>query len=189
MVTLQRCVGYLVVSLLVSTTEYASASVVVAQTVEQMALEAQVVVEARVRGQHVEWDRRHQRIFTITKLEVLEVWFGQASSVIEVRTLGGQLDGIAMSVSGTPHFRDGEEVVVFLSPDAEEKMQYRVLGLSQGMFRVEERDEIRTAVPAVHGLIRTSRRNTSSRSEALPLTSTPLSILRGQVETARGTTF
>ena len=51
-----------------------------------------------------------------------------------VRMLGGRADGITSRVDGVPAFRAGEEVYLFLWGKPGES--YRVLGWSQGTFRI-----------------------------------------------------
>ena len=54
------------------------------------------------------------------------------SREMDVHVLGGELDGLAMMVDGSPRFVEGEHVVVFL--EASGGGTFRTVGMSQGKF-------------------------------------------------------
>jgi hypothetical protein len=58
----------------------------------------------------------------------------ERGATITVRQLGGAVDGVRAQVDGVPVFHPGEEVYLFLWRKAGEP--YRVLGWSQGTFRI-----------------------------------------------------
>ena len=53
-------------------------------------------------------------IYTVARIAVLEDFTGGTDAVIEVRELGGAIDGVQMWVPGAPIFVPGQEVVLCL---------------------------------------------------------------------------
>lgn len=75
-------------------------------------------------------------VFTDVALEVAEVLKGDGGEpVIHVALPGGELDGRAYRVPGTPAFHPGEEVLVFLVQLS--TGEETVLGFGQGKYRLE----------------------------------------------------
>lgn len=168
----------------------ATATVAVPVSVEEMAQEARAVVLARVTSRESRWDEAHRRIHTFTELEVIERWAGAAPPRVVVRTLGGQVDGIGMKVSGVARFQDDEEVVVFLAADPLDSSRFRVIGMSQGKLRVDRQGPEPMAVPSTEGLVFAVRGASGAFrvDPAAPrLEPVTLSALRARVVQARGT--
>jgi len=67
------------------------------------------------------------RIWTLATLSVLE---GTHSETVQFRIPGGCLNGLCLTIVGTPQLEEGEEVVVFLNNG-------QITGFVQGLFRVE----------------------------------------------------
>jgi hypothetical protein len=63
-------------------------------------------------------------------------WDGAAARAIVVRQLGGSIAGLHSRVEGVPEFAPGEEIYLFLWRRTGEG--YRVLGWSQGTFRITQ---------------------------------------------------
>jgi len=59
---------------------------------------------------------------------------GLLPDVISIRMLGGSIGSLHSRIEGVPAFREGEEAYVFLW--AREGEPFRVLGWSQGTFRI-----------------------------------------------------
>jgi hypothetical protein len=78
------------------------------------------------------WD--HGELWTDTRFELIETRKGSLSPLVTVRTLGGNDGHLRSHVDGVPTFHAGEEVYLFLW--AREGEPYRVLGWSQGTFRI-----------------------------------------------------
>ncbi|MEM7679114.1 MAG: hypothetical protein AAF449_24310, partial [Myxococcota bacterium] len=88
---------------------------------------------------------------------------GQAPATILVRTMGGEVDGIGMKVSGTARLLPNQDVVLFLRADPLETSGFMVVGMSQGFYRIERDTAGRTvAVPGVEGVafVRSGREGT-----------------------------
>lgn len=131
------------------------ATVMLPMSIEDLSKESLAVVRARVLDQTARWGEGKKRIYTHTRLEVIDPIHRSASipAVIEVRTLGGEVDGLGMKVSGEARFTPGEQVVVFLGADRDSPALYRVVGMSQGKFRVHQEPEGRwVATPSLEGL-------------------------------------
>jgi hypothetical protein len=160
----------------------AGATIMVPLSVEQMTREADVVVHGRVVTQQAVWDDKHDRIYTHTTLEVIEPIHSAGASPpgkVLVRSLGGELDGVGLAVSGTPKFAIGEEAVLFLRRDPKIEGAYQVIGMNQGKFRIEREpgtnkvtavanpEGIAFAKPGVDGVLRVDP--ATPRIERIPL--------------------
>jgi hypothetical protein len=143
----------------------ASASIVREMSVEQMAQMATEVVEGRV--ELLRAVSEEGRIDTIASVRVGSALKGDvaAGALLDVRLPGGRVGELAQTVAGAPVFEAGLEVVVFLWTDPETR-QRRVLGLSQGAFRVETREQRREVVSDRRGLLLAHRPGTTSAGEA-----------------------
>jgi hypothetical protein len=132
----------------------ARATVIVPQTVEEMALASSAVVRAKVLQRQSAWDKEHRRIHTHTELQVLETVHSTAAvpASLVVRTMGGEVGEIGMRVSGVARFEVGEEVLVFLTPDPLDAGEFQVVGMSQGKYRIDRSGPIPMAVASVEGL-------------------------------------
>ncbi|HUB10020.1 MAG TPA: hypothetical protein VMB50_23655 [Myxococcales bacterium] len=112
----------------------AAASIARALSLDDLAARAEVVVLGRVTAQAPRWTPDHRRIVTRVTVRVEELWKGSAGATITVLRPGGELDGLGQVVLGEARFAVGELVVLFLVKRGD---FYRVVGMSQGAFRVE----------------------------------------------------
>ena len=125
----------------------AAAAVVEGLSLAALGARASLVVRGRVESSVGAWDQGSRRIQTHTRLQVLEVLRGPASSggaptdgppvavggVLEVVAPGGVVGSLGQKVPGSPRFVPGEEVLLFLERVAS---GYTPLGLSLGKFTV-----------------------------------------------------
>ncbi len=140
----------------------ASATVIVPRTIEEMSRDANRVVHGRVVSSQASWDEQHQRIFTLTEIEVLDQIHGptDAPKRVTVRTLGGEVGKVGMKVAGTEKFAPNEEVLVFLRRDPVVTNAFQVVGMSQGKYSIEQdASGKRVAVPSTEGLAFVKRDN------------------------------
>src|ERR671936_1166195 len=114
----------------------ARAALAVPASVEELARSSQAVVRGRVTGVSSRWSDDQRRIFTYVDIAPSSVWRGAPPARITVVVPGGVVGPIGQRVDGAPGFAKGEEVVVFLSEA--EAGTFRVTGLAQGKFRVED---------------------------------------------------
>ena len=103
---------------------------------DELAQQATAVARMRCLGAESRWE--NGEIWTETRFEVLERSKGALPGIVTVRMLGGSAGHLHSRVDGVPVFRAGEEVYLFLW--GHEGEPYRVLGWSQGTFRIS-RDE------------------------------------------------
>ena len=110
----------------------ASATTLSRLKLDDLAEESTAVARLHCLGSRSLWDKGE--IWTETKFEVIQVEKGDLPAVVTVRLLGGSLGHLRSHVDEVPEFRAGEEVYLFLWGDA--GAPYRVLGWSQGTFRI-----------------------------------------------------
>jgi hypothetical protein len=99
---------------------------------EELAQKSTAIARLRCVGVETKWGANE--IWTETRFEVLERYKGILSEKVTVRMLGGTLGNLHSRVEGVPVFHSGEEVYAFLW--ARDGEPYRVLGWSQGTFRI-----------------------------------------------------
>jgi hypothetical protein len=113
----------------------ARASTVVSMSLDQLTQAASDIVQAHVVNQVSRWNDAHTQVLTITTMAVSQVFKGNASSTVEVEQLGGTLGNMRVFVPGDISFQPQGEYVLFLEP-APESSRYRVVGMTQGAYRV-----------------------------------------------------
>lgn len=104
-------------------------------TVEQLAREADAVVQGRVAGMESRWAPDGRHIVTRVTVRVSRVLRGEAGAEVVLEVPGGAVGGFGQRVDAAPSFEPGEEAVVFLRRIAGGRSL--VHGLAQGKFRVE----------------------------------------------------
>jgi hypothetical protein len=114
----------------------ASATVVLPVSMQQMAMESDVVIHARVSGQQVSWDERHVRVLTLTSVDVIAGIKGaQKGDRLTIYQVAGTLDGVTFDIPGALHFVRGEEMVLFAKRYQDKIVSY---GMGLGKYRVVE---------------------------------------------------
>ena len=117
---------------LVLTAIAANATTLARMEFNELARQATAVARMRCLGAESRWE--NGEIWTETRFEVLERNKGSLPGIVTVRMLGGSAGHFHSRVDGVPAFRAGEEVYLFLW--GHEGEAYRVLGWSQGTFRI-----------------------------------------------------
>jgi len=116
----------------------ATATLVQVVGLEQMARESDVVVHARVGAQQVTWDKDHQRVLTLTSIEVLDgVKGARKGDRMTIYQVGGTLDGVTFRIIGALQFVPGEQMVFFAKRFEDKLVSY---GMGLGKYSVTERD-------------------------------------------------
>ena len=110
----------------------ANGTTLVALRFEEMTERATAV--ARVRCLSARSFTEHGEIWTETQFEVVKSAKGLLAGLVTVRMPGGHADGLRSHVDSVPEFRAGEELYLFLWGG--EDGRYRVLGWTQGTFRI-----------------------------------------------------
>jgi len=76
-------------------------------------------------------------IYTLARVSVEECMLGAVRDAeLTVKTLGGEVGDIGLSVPGMPLFEEGEEVLLFLVDDGEGS--YRVISGAMGKYTITE---------------------------------------------------
>ncbi len=136
-------------------------------SLEQMARGSQRIILGRCVSRETYWNKNRTRILTATRFAVTEDLKGAFRGTATVVTVGGTVDGLTLVVSGTPSFREQEEVLLFL--EAGKSGNWILMGLSQGMFRITaDRRGVRTAHHASSGLHLIPGRPESSSQTPIP---------------------
>lgn len=133
----RRTVVLALAALAMITASYAAATTVEKMSLRDLAKKSDAIVLARVEDQSARYEA-NKEIFTYITLRVLEPVKGpKKDDVITIRQLGGTVDQIASIVPGTPNFKKGEEVVLFLTQKDGAGYPW-VMGLQQGKYSVSE---------------------------------------------------
>jgi hypothetical protein len=112
----------------------ADASQVIHLDTRGLTRESSDIVIGRVGDQHAHWNAAHTMIVTDVTILVDQSLKGGAASSLMLTQVGGEVDGMRYNVDGSPHFKPGEEVLVFAWRDALGRPQ--VDGLGQGKFEI-----------------------------------------------------
>jgi hypothetical protein len=116
---------------------FASGTTLARLRFEDLARQSTAVARLRCLGSEFLWDRGE--LWTETRFEVIERNKRLLPGIVSVRTIGGVSGHLHSHVDGVPIFRPGEEVYLFLWQRPSEP--YRVLGWTQGTFRIAHNGE------------------------------------------------
>ena len=126
-------------------TSLASATTVKQMSLRDLAKKSDAIVLAHVEDASARYES-NKEIYTYITLRVLEPVKGpKADAIITIRQLGGVVGDIASIVPGTPTFKRGEEVVVFLTKNDASGHPW-VMGLQQGKYTVSADENGRKSV-------------------------------------------
>ncbi len=129
----------------------AQATVVKSLSLGQMTSEADVIVQARVLDRSSAWNAEKTRIYTVTRIQVSETLKGPAESELQIRQIGGTVDGLSQKVVGNATLKVGEEVILFLDRDEAKPFHY-VVGMAQGKYAIDRSQTTPRVVRTLHGL-------------------------------------
>jgi hypothetical protein len=112
----------------------AAATVVIAQSYEEMARTSPVIVRAWVGQVQSAWNEGHTTIETYAEIRVTEVLKGKLKpgTILMIRNPGGVVGKVGARVEGTPAFQPGEEALLFLEPATDVANIWLVSGLAAG---------------------------------------------------------
>jgi hypothetical protein len=130
----------------------ASATTVIAETIEEMAVRAPIIVRVKARQSQAAWSEGNHRIWTWTEVEVTERIKGSTPATVLVKQPGGEVGKIGQGVSGVAQFTQGEDCVLFLEPSTDEAGTYVVRALAAGKISIVGRQGRSVAVRDVSGL-------------------------------------
>jgi hypothetical protein len=117
----------------------ALATVVIAESIEEMTRGSALVVRATAQQSMTAFDQGETKIWTWTELTITETLKGQAPRTLVVKQPGGEVGALGQHVSGVARFRAGEDCVLFLEPATDEKGVFVVRGLSAGKVSFQSR--------------------------------------------------
>lgn len=129
----------------------AGATTMEAMSLAELTSEASYIVVGTVRSRRSQFDE-FGRIVTDHRIEVEEVWKGEKHTrELLMRSLGGDIGDLGMTVPGAPHLGVGERALFFLRPSAlAGAAWHKALGMSQGVLRILPTVVQGTTVPTVH---------------------------------------
>lgn len=132
---LRRHVVPFAVAVMLAAPVVARATTMFPLTIEQLTERSEDVVRAHTVAVASAWDGA-RRIVTRAHVVVDAAYSGHLApgAAVDVATYGGTVDGISMLVLGAPQFAAGEDVVLFLTPQA--GLGTGVAELGQGKFEV-----------------------------------------------------
>ena len=139
-----------------------------------------------------EYTADRERIVTRVTMAPREVLKGEDQALVEVTFPGGTVGDRTYVIHGMPSFRQGQEVVVYLSEEAQASGVRVPMGLSQGFYTVDRTGTAAMAVRDLRGVTLVGpsegRGSLSSAShgelEQLPLDDL-LSAIRAEVAEAQ----
>jgi hypothetical protein len=108
------------------------ASTFIAMDTAELAQRAGAVVEGSILRVDSFWNEDGTVIVSEAQIEVRDVLSGEASSVVVVRTFGGEVGGYRVEAHGFPKFERGQDVLLFLEP--EQDGHHRVAGYQLGHY-------------------------------------------------------
>jgi hypothetical protein len=125
------------------------ASTFVAMTENELISQSDLVIQGEVINMRSHWSQSGRIIATDATVRVDEALIGDSPRVIQVRTIGGQVNDFVVEAVGFPKFEMGEKVLLFLHQEPSDR-SLRITGYQQGQFRIVTRlDGVTLAVPQV----------------------------------------
>ncbi len=124
----------LVVLLAMLVPAMANATVVIARDFKSIATDATAILVGRVTALNSQWATDRQGIDTFISVAVTRYLKGNMGPQVVFRVAGGQIGYLRSVRVGAPAFREGDEVVLFLSDDG--VAIPRIVGFNQGVYRV-----------------------------------------------------
>lgn len=158
----------------------AGASTFLAMTQDELVRDSAAVIQGKVIQVNSYWEKTGAVIVTEALVQVEDTLFGEAPSVVAVKTFGGKVGGFFIEAHGFPKFRVDQRVLLFLEPDQDGLM--RVTGYQQGQFRIAmDKAGREVAIPALD--LGANLLTKDGRTLPAPRT-LPLDTLKGQIRAA-----
>lgn len=130
----RKCLCLGVLALLMASA--ASATVLIALEVEDLAVMSPVVLVGEVNAIEAGWNSNGTKIHTRVLITPTEVMKGPSDlGTVTVKFLGGKVGDTVAHLPGAPRFEVGEKVLVFLEP-RKDREGYLPVGFYQGKFKV-----------------------------------------------------
>lgn len=107
----------------------AHSSMVLAMDLAELAKRAETIVVAEVVSVASSWEPQQRTVVSRIDLSVAERWKGAAVRKMTVVQVGGEANGVVVTIHGAPTFTIGERAVLFLTGPA---TSAAVVGMGQG---------------------------------------------------------
>lgn len=125
----------------------AGASTFLKMTPRDLVRSSAAVVQGEVLKVSSFWEASGRMVVSEALVRVDDKLFGEAPSVVVVRTFGGRVGDFVVEAHGFPKFQAHEKVLLYLEPERDGAS--RVTGYQQGQFRiVRDKAGVEYAVPA-----------------------------------------
>lgn len=126
------------------------ASTFLKMTQRDLVRDSAAVVQGHVVKVSSFWDPTGRIVMSEALVRVEDKVFGEAPSVVVVRTFGGQVGNFVVEAHGFPKFQVNDHLLLFLEP--EQDGATRVTGYQQGQYRVvQDKAGALLAVPVFDG--------------------------------------
>jgi hypothetical protein len=125
----------------------AGASTFLKMTPQDLVRDSAAVIQGEVLKVSSFWEPTGRMVVTEALVRVEDKLFGNAPSVVVVRTFGGRVGDFVVEAHGFPRFQLHEKVLLYLEPERDGAS--KVTGYQQGQFRiVRDQAGVELAVPA-----------------------------------------
>jgi len=124
----------------------ASASTFLQMSQKDLVRGSGAVIQGQVLKVSSFWEPTGRIIVTEAVVRVEEKIYGEAPSVVVVRTFGGTVGGYTVEAHGFPTFRANDRLLLYLEPEKDGVT--RVAGYLQGQFHVVRQGGVEMAIPA-----------------------------------------
>ncbi len=135
---IMKCSAQLIfIVLLVGTRISSHATSMFELELKELATGSQQVVQAKVTAVVPQWENNQTVINTYVRLNIIDDLIGDdEDNEIIVKIPGGRIGTTELRVEGTATYNVGEENVLFLFRDVENRTIYQTLGMYQGKYSV-----------------------------------------------------
>jgi hypothetical protein len=124
------------------------ATVIIPASLADLVTGARAIVHGHVVAIEPRWADGRRQIETLVTIRVEEYLKGDLGGEVTFKVPGGQMGPYRRVVVGAPTFREGDEIVVFLS--AQGPAVPWISGLNQGVFRVAQNAAgVKVVIPGV----------------------------------------
>jgi hypothetical protein len=124
----------------------ASASTFLEMSQKDLVRGSGAVIQGQVLKVSSFWEPTGRIIVTEAVVRVEEKIYGEAPSVVVVRTFGGTVGGYTVEAHGFPKFRANDRLLLYLEPEKDGVT--RVAGYQQGQFHIVRQAGVEMAIPA-----------------------------------------
>ena len=121
-------------------------AVTIPQSTQQLVENSSDVIRGKVISRISQWNETHTSIYTEVTIEITEIVLGSVTkgATISVYIPGGVVNDTGLRVEHAPEFKDGEDVVLFLT---ELDNLYSVTSWEMGKFTVESANVVEKKQP------------------------------------------